>query len=193
VHDSTTSRLIVAAPVSLLASMLLIVAVAPVSNDVPLAGLAGLILAPTLCAVWLFADWSWPEKSGMVLSVVGITAVTYVAVITWFSAVFEGEGYLHPDGWYGVWASLAVLLIGSLILRVRLSEPVPGPWLLWYLPVIVAVVWAAMTNGSQSDPTDTTLLGLAYELTSLGLCTWVGLLAARRIGRGLKWGPRRVT
>jgi len=197
VQDSIKTRLAVAAPVSVLVSMLVVGVVGAFFNDSPMAPPTVLLAGPTLCAIWVFSGWSRLQKLGMAFAAVGITAVMYIVVLALFLSMFQDEGgYLSSGGVYvEVYAPLVLLVVGSLVLRTRSSAPTFGAWLLWYVPIAVVFVWGAVTKKVATDfGMDATASSLVYELSaSWGLCTWVGLLAAAGIGHGMKWSPERVT
>ena len=183
----------VAGPGALLAAFLGMAVTAAVSNLAQWPFYVFIAVFPAALCLWL-TQGTGPSIRALLIIATPIVSLTVAAAVAFLALpVFEvtGVGISGAGVYTLLWGPSIVVLLGSIGLRARSNAPLLGVWLLWWIAVAAATIWAepltyALTDLGGADA----LAGSVAVIASptVGMSAWVGaacvLFAHARFNRG---------
>lgn len=178
-EQANRARVAVAGPVALLAAFLGMAVTAALSNLAQWPFYVFIVIFPAALCLWFTQGTLASIRVLLILATLVVSLIVAAAVVFLLLPVFEvtGVGITGAGVYTLLWGPSIVVLLGSIVLRARSNAPLLGVWLLWWVAVAAATIWAepityALTDLGGADAMAGSVAVLASP--TVGMSAWVG-------------------
>jgi hypothetical protein len=185
-EQANRARATVAGPVALLAAFLGMAVTAALSNLAQWPFYVFIAIFPAALCMWLTPPAGPSIKALLILATLVMTVTVAAAVVFLLLPLFEvtGVGISGAGVYTLLWGPSIVVFLGSIVLRARSDAPLLGLWLLWWVALAAATIWAepltyALTDLGGADAMAGSVAVLASP--TVGMSAWVGAVSTHLI------------